>query len=109
MIVEGIGNIKDINLLTEAQEHIAELEMELSLMNSIRPSQQEIDDMEKENQRLEKQVQEIKALRDRLENGIRYDEEANQYIVVWTAQEIEEVNKEAQEICKVLGLNEEKK
>ena len=55
---------------------------------------------------LEEQVQEINVLKDRLENGIRYDDDTNRYIVVWTARELEEVKKESKKISKVLGLDD---
>ena len=44
----------------------------------------------------------ITELRDTLENGIEYDEENNQYILVWTEREITQAKKEADEIMKAL-------
>ena len=48
-------------------------------------------------------VDDIESLRDRLKNGIKYDEEHNQYIVVWTKREIEEAKKDADEIWEALN------
>ena len=50
-------------------------------------------------------------LKDRLDNGIKYDKELNVYIVVWTEREIEQAKKEADEIWNKLfkATNEESK
>lgn len=47
--------------------------------------------------------EQIKDWHDRFHNGVRYDEENNQYILVWTQRELDQVRKEADEICKKLG------
>ena len=52
---------------------------------------------EAEKQRLLKER--LDELSDRLNNGIRYDEEQNQYIVVWTERELEQAKKEADELA----------
>ena len=40
----------------------------------------------------------IAELQDRLTNGIKYDEENNQYILVWTEKELDKARKEADEL-----------
>lgn len=62
-------------------------------------------DLTEENQRLKEQLrvrgermEEMETLQDRLNNGIKYDEENNQYVVCWTAREIEQAQKEAEEL-----------
>jgi hypothetical protein len=42
----------------------------------------------------------IEDLRDRLNNGIRYDEKQNQYIVVWTKRELDQAKVEAERLSK---------
>lgn len=42
----------------------------------------------------------LDELRDRLKNGIKYDEELNCYVVVWTEREIENARRQADEISK---------
>ena len=51
------------------------------------------DDIIIEQQRAE--IEEINALKNRLDNGIRYDEKLNVYIVVWTERELEIAQKDA--------------
>jgi len=45
--------------------------------------------------RLREALSEFKALKDRLDNGIKYDEELNCYTVRWTANELEQAQKDA--------------
>ena len=49
----------------------------------------------KKEQTLEDKITE---LQDRLTNGIKYDEENNQYILVWTEKELDKARKEADEL-----------
>jgi hypothetical protein len=42
--------------------------------------------------------EECEALRDRLNNGIKYDADLNAYILVWTKLELEHAKKEADEL-----------
>ena len=46
----------------------------------------------------------IEVLQDSLKNGIKYDEEQNQYILVWTKKEIDDANKRAEELAKFFEL-----
>jgi len=61
----------------------------LRLMNA----EQRIAELEADNKQIE-------SLRDRLQNGIKYDEKLNIYTVRWTARELESVQKAAEEIYK---------
>jgi len=45
----------------------------------------------------------IDALYDHLHNGIKYDEENNQYILVWTARQLEAAKKDAEEFLKKIN------
>jgi hypothetical protein len=47
----------------------------------------------------------IADLQDKLRNGIEYDEENNQYFLVWTQREIDEAKEEADRICKILKFD----
>ena len=53
-------------------------------------------------------LEKIADLRDRLKNGIRYDEELNLYVVVWTKRQIEQANKEADELMKFFSKTTKK-
>jgi hypothetical protein len=53
---------------------------------------------------MERNKEEVEVLQDKFRNGIKYDEENNQYILVWTEREIEQAKKEADEICEKLGI-----
>lgn len=46
----------------------------------------------------------LEVLQDRLKNGIEYDEEQNQYILVWTKKEIDDAKKRAEELAKFFEL-----
>jgi hypothetical protein len=50
----------------------------------------------------------IEDLRDRLNNGIRYDEKQNQYIVVWTQRELDQAKIEAEKLSKFFNPIEPK-
>jgi hypothetical protein len=51
-------------------------------------------------------VEEIETLQDRFRNGIRYDEENNQYILVWTQKELDEAKKEADELAEFFNATD---
>ena len=46
--------------------------------------------------------EEIETLQDRFRNGIKYDEDRNEYILVWTERELDIAKKEADEIMKFM-------
>lgn len=46
------------------------------------------------------QRNEIEELRDQLRNGIRYDEDLGIYVLVWTKQQLERAQEEADELCR---------
>lgn len=48
----------------------------------------------------------ITVLEDRLRNGIKYDEENNQYILVWTKKELDEAREEAHKLAEFFGTLE---
>ena len=47
----------------------------------------------------------IEELQDKFRNGIEYDEENNQYLLIWTQREIDEAKEEADRICKILKFD----
>jgi len=46
----------------------------------------------------------LDVITDRLKNGIKYDEDLNLYIVVWTKREIEKAKEEAEELNKFFNF-----
>ena len=46
----------------------------------------------------------IDELRDRLHNGIKYNQVTNAYEVVWTQRELDQARNHADEICEALGI-----
>jgi len=56
---------------------------------------------------IERNEEEIKVLQDRFRNGIKYDEENNQYILVWTQRELDIAKKDADEISKKIRYLDE--
>ena len=55
---------------------------------------------------LKKHVEKIDALKDRLNNGIKYDEKLNVYTVRWTKLELEAAALAANEICEKIHWSE---
>lgn len=60
--------------------------------------------MMKLSESVAKLEQDLEILQDRLKNGIKYDEEQNQYILVWTKKEIDDAKKRAEELAKFFEL-----
>lgn len=50
--------------------------------------------------------EDITELQDRLNHGIQYNSERNEYVLVWTEREIDQARIKADEICKILGIAE---
>ena len=47
--------------------------------------------------------EQVAELSDRLNNGVKYREETNEYILVWTKREIKKARKKAKKLRKKLG------
>lgn len=72
--------------ISKLADSLVELEQEALILKR---------DFEERGKIFEERGKIIAELEDRLKNGIKYDEEQNQYILVWTEREIEQAKKEA--------------
>ena len=101
---DGAAGFHPCSRYGRMQQRIAELEQERDRLQRIADNNAAACvEFEQKCNRLREALLSIK---DRLHNGIKYDEKLNVYVVVWTEREIEQAKEEADEICKRLGFEE---
>jgi chromosome segregation ATPase len=92
--------------LTTLNKRIAELEAELEhIRKRYKLQGQHLLQKDDENQRL---LAKIADWQDRFTEGLLYDEDNNQTVLVWTQREIDQAKSEADELCRKLGIPLEK-
>ncbi len=93
------GNPKEAIL--DAMNEIESLRAERNVLGlTVGKQDQEIETLRAKNKQL---AEEVAYLVDHYQNGIRYDEERNEYLVVWTQKQIDDAAQEAKELMEKLN------
>ena len=71
-------------------------------IQDLKNAQNVVDDRDEWKRRALDAAEEAAYLVDHYRNGIKYDEDRNVYICIWTQKQIDDAGKEAAEICKKL-------
>ena len=94
-----------MEITREVTDAIARQLFEELRLQVIVDKNEEIESLRKDNKAL---AEEVAYLIDHYRNGIKYDEERNEYICIWTQQQIDNAQCEADDLSKKLGWGKEK-